>query len=72
MVYFETVGEVSDTCATLVGMCDNYDLVATIDEFAGQLVDVTLDSSVLGKEEVADHCDVVRHLGGLLKRRSIM
>lgn len=65
MVYLETIGKVSDTCTTLVGMSDDYDFVAAVDEFGGKLVDVTLDPSRLGEEEVANHCNVIRHFGGL-------
>jgi hypothetical protein len=33
MVDFETVGEVSNTSATFVSVCDNYDFMASVDEF---------------------------------------
>jgi hypothetical protein len=42
---------------------DNYDLVASVDELRGELVDVAFDSSWLGEEEVADHRNIVRHGG---------
>lgn len=43
-------------------MCDDDDLVATIDELGGELVDVAFNAAGLGEKEVADHGDVVRHL----------
>ena len=63
MVNFQTVGEVSYTGSAFVCVCYNYDFVASIDEFSGELVDVTFYSSWLGKEEIADHGDIVRHFG---------
>lgn len=62
MINFQAVGEVVYTGTTLVSMGNDYYLMASIDQFGGQLVDVTFDSSWLGKEEVTDHGDVVRHL----------
>ncbi len=44
---------------------DNF--VTAVDYFRGELVDVTLDASWLGEEEIANHSDVVRsvrHRGG--------
>jgi len=61
MVDFEAVGQIADTRATLIGVCDDDDLVSTINELGRQLVDVTFDSSWLRKEEVADHSNVVAH-----------
>lgn len=66
VVDLEAVGQVADASATLVLMGDDDDLVATVDELLRQLVDVTLDTSGLGKEEIADHGDVVRHDGGCI------
>ena len=66
MIYFEAIGQVSNACAALVCVRDNDHLVATIDELGRELVDVTLDSSGLREEEVADHGDIVRHVEGLL------
>lgn len=60
------IGEVPNASATLIGMGDDYDFVATVDELAAQLVDVTFDTAGLWEEEVADHSDVVRHLDGFL------
>lgn len=47
-------------------MCDDYHFVAAINELRGDLVDVTFDSSWLGKEEVANHGNIVRHYGAQL------
>jgi hypothetical protein len=55
MVDLETIGEIVDSCPTFVGVGDHDDLVATIDQLAGKLIDVTFDSSWLRKEEVANH-----------------
>ena len=33
VVDFETIGEVADACAALVGVCDYDDFVAAVDEF---------------------------------------
>lgn len=66
MVDLEAIGQVADASATLVLMCDDDDLVATVNELLRQLVNVTLDTSGLGEEEVADHRDVVRHDGGCI------
>ena len=62
VINFESIGEVPDACTALVSMGDDHHLMATVNEFGGQLVDMTFDSSRLWKEEVADHGDVVRHL----------
>lgn len=64
VIDLEAVGQVADASATLVLMGDDDDLVTTVNELLRQLVDMTLDSSRLWKEEVADHGDVVRHDGG--------
>ena len=66
VVDLEAIGQVADASATLVLMGDDDDLVATVNELLRQLVDVTLDTSGLGEEEVADHGDVVRHDGGCI------
>lgn len=63
MIDLEAIGQVANASATLVLMCDDNDLVATINELLRQLVDVTLDTPGLREEEVADHGDVVRHDG---------
>ena len=66
MVHFQPVGKVSNPCPAFIGMRDDYDLVASINELCRQLVYVAFDSSWLWKEEVADHGDVVAHVVGLL------
>lgn len=62
MIHFEPIGQITDTRSTLVGMCDDDDLMAAIDELGGELIDVAFNAAGLGEEEVADHGDVVRHL----------
>ena len=61
MVDFKAICKIVDSCTAFVGMSDYDDFVAAIDELRGKLIDVAFNSSWLGKEEVADHCDVVRH-----------
>lgn len=60
VVDLEAVCEVADALAVVVGVRDDDDLVAAVDELARDLVDVRLDAAGLGEEEVADHGDVVR------------
>ena len=64
MVHFEAIGEVSDTAAALVRMSDDDNFVATINEFGRKLIDMALDAAGLREEEIADHSNIVRHLGG--------
>lgn len=59
VINFESIGEISYSCPALISVRDDDDLVAPVPEFAGQLVNVALDSSWLWKEEVANHSDVV-------------
>ena len=66
MIDLEAVGQVTDASATLVLVCDDDDLVATVNELLRQLVDVTLDTSGLREEKIADHGDVIRHDGGCI------
>lgn len=61
MIDFETVCQVMYTSPAFVGMRDNDDLVASVNQFRGQLINVTFHASGLWKEEVADHGNVVRH-----------
>jgi len=61
VVDLEAIREISHSSSALVCMRDNDDLVASVDELRGELVDVTFDSPWLGEEEVADHSDIVRH-----------
>lgn len=63
VVDFEAIGEISNSCSSVASMCNYYDFVSAIDEFGGELVDVTFNSSWLGKEVVADHSNVVGHDG---------
>lgn len=67
VVDLDAVGEVADAFAVVVGVCDDDDFVTAVDEFARDLVDMGFDAAGLGKEEIADHGDVVcaaRHGGG--------
>lgn len=59
VVDFEAVVEVANALAIVVVMGDDDDFVASVDELAGELVDVRFDAAGLGEEEVADHGDVV-------------
>ena len=61
MVDFEAVCEIADAGAAFVGVGDDDDFVAAVDELGGELVDVGFNAAGLGEEEVADHGDVVRH-----------
>lgn len=63
MIDLQSIGEIVDTRPALVGVCDDHDFVASVYQLGGQLIDMALDSSWLGEEEVADHRDVVRHPG---------
>ena len=65
MVDLEAVGEIADAGAAFVGVGDDDDFVAAVDELGGELVDVAFNAAGLGEEEVADHGDVVRHCRGL-------
>lgn len=60
VVDLETIGEIPNALAVVVGVGYDHNLVASVDEPLGQLVYVTFDSTWLGKEEVADHGDVIR------------
>lgn len=59
MVHLETIGEISNTGPPWVLVGDYDDLVATVNQFGGQLINVALDSSWLREEEVANHSDVI-------------
>ena len=61
VINFEPVGQVPDTSSVLVCVSDDNDFMPTVDELGGQLVDVGLDSARLGKEEVANHGNIIRH-----------
>ena len=64
VVDFEAICKVSNSSAPFVCVCDDHDFVSSIDEFRGELVDVTFDTAGLRKEVVADHSNIVRHRGG--------
>lgn len=59
VVDLEAVVEVANALAVVVVVGDDDDFVASVDELAGELVDVRFDAAGLREEEVADHGDVV-------------
>ena len=63
MVDFESICQIANSGAAVVSVCEDNNLVAAVNELGRELVDVTLDSSRLRVEEVADHSNVVRHDG---------
>src|SRR3954465_10952073 len=63
MVDLESICEVSYSSSIIVGVRYYYDLVSAINELCRKLIDVTFDTSRLWKEEVADHGNIVRHVG---------
>ena len=63
MVYLEAVGEISDSTTTFIGVGDYHHLVTSIDKLGGKLIDMTFDSAGLREEEIADHGNIVWHLG---------
>ena len=67
MIDLQSIGEIVDTCPSLIDVRDDHDFVASVYKLGGQLIDMALDSSRLGKEEVTDHCDIVRHCGGCVE-----
>lgn len=75
IVHLKAVGEVSHACAVVICVSDDNDFVATVDELAGELIDVRLDASWLREEVVANHSNVVcapRHLCGLNERTEVL
>lgn len=60
VVDLEAVGQVANTLAIAVRVRDDDDLVAAVNQLAGELIDVGFDASRLREEKVADHGDVVR------------
>lgn len=62
MIDLQPISQVSDASSASVGVGNDDDFVATVDQLGTQLVDVALHSARLRKEEVADHRNVVRHL----------
>lgn len=65
VIDLESICEVSNTSASFVCVCNNYNFVSAIDELGRKLVDMAFDSSGLGKEEIADHSNIVWHLCGV-------
>lgn len=63
MVDFQAICEVSHAGPFFVCVGDDYNLVPAINELGRKLIDMAFDSSWLGKEEVADHGNIVRHGG---------
>jgi len=63
IVNLQSICKVSYTCTAGVCVSDDYDFMSTINEFCRQLVHVTLYTPGLGVEVVADHGDVVGHVG---------
>ena len=61
VIDFEPVGQVPDTSPILICVSDDDYLVTTVNELGRELVNVGLNSTRLGEEEVANHGDVVRH-----------
>jgi hypothetical protein len=64
MVDLEAIRKVSYSCPSFVCVGYDYNLVSSIDELRGELVNMTFDSSGLREEEVADHGDIIRHGDG--------
>lgn len=63
MVYFEPIRKIANASPTFVRVRDNDGLMSAVDQFRCDLIEVAFDSSWLREEVVADHGDVVRHLG---------
>lgn len=63
MIHFETIRQIPDTCSPFVGMSNDDDFVTAIDELSRELINVAFNASRLGEKEVADHSNMVRHLG---------
>jgi len=63
VVNLEPISEIADASAAFVCMGDDDDFMAAVDEFGGELIDVAFHAAGLGEKEVADHRDVVWHLG---------
>jgi len=59
MVDLEAIRTISDSLPAFVCVRDYDHLMSSVDEFRGELVDMTLNASGLGKKEVAHHGDVV-------------
>jgi hypothetical protein len=70
MVDLESIRKVSYSSPTFVCVCDDYNLVASVDELRGELVHMAFYSSWLWEEVVADHSNIVRHRGQCAMRLS--
>jgi hypothetical protein len=70
MIDFQTIREISYAGASFVCVSNYHHFMSTINEFRGKLVDVTFDTAGLWKEEVADHCNIVRHFEGRVVLRA--
>lgn len=71
MIDFQPVREIVYTSSTLICVCDDYYLVSSVDQLGGKLVDVTFNPPWRGKEEITNHSDVVRHVGGFREGESL-
>ena len=65
VIDLESIRKIAHAGPSFVCVGDDDDFVASIDELGGQLIDVTLNTSWLREEEVADHGNIVRQLGVL-------
>ena len=63
MVDLEAIGKIPNSSPPFIGMGDDDDFMAAVDELGRELVDVAFNAAGLGEKEVADHGDVVRHCG---------
>jgi hypothetical protein len=63
MVDLQAIREISYAGPFFVCVGDDYNLVSAINELRRKLIDMTFNTSWLGKEEVADHGNIVRHGG---------
>ena len=65
MVDLQAVCQVANASSSFVCMGDNDYFVTAIDEFGRELVNMALNAPWLRKKEIADHGNVVWHVGGL-------
>ena len=61
VVHFQTIRQVSYPSTIFIGMSDNDDFVPSIYKLSRELIYMAFDSSCLREEEVANHCNIVRH-----------
>lgn len=64
MVDLEAIRKVSNAGPSFIGMSDDDDFVAAIDEFGRKLINMAFNAAGLGEKEVADHRNIVRHSEG--------